>query len=78
MLKLSFYFLQIVLKIFTFRKSDNNKSCGIKQNQQIIYIVSRYPLSLSRFPTKIAKLSQSTQCLHSLFTKLWDAIFYLF
>ena len=40
--------------------------------------VSRYLVSLSRFLTKTAIISRHSQCLHSLFTQLWDAIFYPF
>ena len=54
------------------------KALGINQNQQNMKFVSCYFASLSRFSAKTAKISQYPQCLHSLFTQIWDSIFYLF
>ena len=54
------------------------KALRNKQNKQIIKFVSRYLASLSRSVTKTAKISQYTQCLHSLFPQFLDALFYLF
>ena len=61
----------------SFWKSDKHK-LGNKQNEQIAQFVSYYLASLSNFLTKMAKISQITECLHSLFTQFWEAIFYLF
>ena len=43
-----------------------------------MYFFSCYLASLRRFITKVAKISQNSQCLHGLFTQLWDWIFYFF
>ena len=56
----------------------NIKALGNNQKWQIMKFVSCYVVSLSRFLTKTAKICRYSQCLHSLFTQLWDAIFYLF
>ena len=76
MLKLYFYFLQFLLKIHTFGKNDKDESFG-EQVKPTNYPISYFP-SLSRFFTETAQISQYSQCLHSLFNQLWDAIFYLF
>ena len=78
MLKLYFSFLQIVLKVHTFGKSDKDKNFGEQTKPTKFPICICYLRSLSNFPTETAKISHYSQCLHSSFTKLWDAIFYLF
>ena len=77
MLKLYFYFLQIVLKIPTFGKTDKDKSFGEQAKPTNCLICFCYLVSLSRFLTKTAKISHYSQSLHSLFIQLWDVIFYL-
>ena len=78
MSKLYLYFLQIVLKTHTFGKCDNDNSFGEQTKPTYHLIVSCNLASLSRFFTRTAKTSQSTQCLHSLFAQFCDAIFYPF
>ena len=78
MLKLNFYFLQFLLKVQSCEESAKDKSSGEKPKLTNYVICFCYLASLSRFFTKTAKLSQYSQCLHSLFTQLWDAVFFFF
>ena len=78
MLKLDFYFLQIVLKIHNFAKSDKDKSFG-EQPEPTSYLICFWLccVIVEIFFTKTAKISHYSQLLHSLFAQCWDAIFYL-
>ena len=78
MLNLYFYFMKFLLKIQSCEKSVKDKNSGDQTKLTNYVIFSCYFASLSRFFPKTAKISLYSQCLHSLFTQLWGAIFFLF
>ena len=79
MLNLYFNILQIVVKNDTFGKSEKDE--GFREQSKLTIYINCFLLSsvvVKLVFTKIAKISQYLQSLHSLVTQLWGAIFYLF
>ena len=78
MLNLYPHFLKFFRKFKFVKETSKIKALGNKQNWQIMQLVSCYLASLSIYFTKTAQINHSSQCLHSLFKQIWDAIFYPF
>ena len=71
--------MQFLLKIESCKKGVKDESSG-EQPKLTNYVICflLFCVIVKIFLTETAKISQYSQCLHSLFTQFWDAFFYLF